>query len=93
MPPRSAGWWSRSARARRGAEPVFDEQADVVLAGRVTRQRAPDPFGLPIPGLSVAGELGSIRGFLHLPGGNPSECPISGGIAGREAAGAHKEES
>ena len=34
----------------------------------------------------VAGELGSIWGFLYLAGGNLAECFISGGIAGVNAA-------
>jgi succinate dehydrogenase/fumarate reductase flavoprotein subunit len=54
-----------------------------------TRQRVLDSFGQPIPGLYVAGELGSIWGFLYLAGGNLSECLVSGRIAGREAAVAH----
>ncbi len=53
------------------------------------RQRVLDPFGHPIPRLYVAGELGSIWGFLYLSGGNLSECLVSGRIAGREAASAH----
>jgi succinate dehydrogenase/fumarate reductase flavoprotein subunit len=48
-----------------------------------TRQRVLDTFGQPIPRLYVAGELGSIWGFLYLSGGNLSECLISGRVAGR----------
>jgi len=51
-----------------------------------TRQRVLDPYGQAIDGLYVAGELGSIWGFLYLSGGNLAECFIGGRIAGREAA-------
>jgi succinate dehydrogenase/fumarate reductase flavoprotein subunit len=51
-----------------------------------TRQRVLNPFGEPIAGLYVAGELGSIWGHLYLSGGNLAECLISGRIAGDEAA-------
>ena len=50
------------------------------------RQRVLDPFGAPIPGLYVAGELGSIWGSLYLVGGNLAECFITGETAGKEAA-------
>jgi predicted oxidoreductase len=50
------------------------------------RQRVLDPFGEPIPGLYVAGELGSIWGYLYLSGGNLAECFITGRIAGEVAA-------
>ena len=50
------------------------------------RQRVLDTFGNAISRLYVAGELGSIWGFLYLSGGNLSECLISGRIAGRNAA-------
>lgn len=50
------------------------------------RQRVLNPFGEVIPRLYVAGELGSIWGYLYLSGGNLSECFITGQIAGREAA-------
>ena len=56
------------------------------------RQRVLDTFGNPIPRLHVAGELGSIWGFLYLAGGNLSECLISGRIAGREASSTQLEE-
>jgi len=49
-------------------------------------QRVLDPFGVPIPRLYVAGELGSLWGFLYLSGGNLAECFISGRIAGEHAA-------
>ena len=49
-------------------------------------QRVLDPFGTPIPGLYVAGELGSVWGSLYLVGGNLAECFVTGRIAGREAA-------
>jgi succinate dehydrogenase/fumarate reductase flavoprotein subunit len=49
-------------------------------------QRVHNPFGEAIPRLYVAGELGSIWGFLYLAGGNLAECFISGRIAGANAA-------
>lgn len=49
-------------------------------------QRVLDTFDKPIPRLYVAGELGSIWGFLYLSGGNLSECLISGRVAGRNAS-------
>jgi len=49
-------------------------------------QRVLDTFGQPIPRLYVAGELGSIWGFLYLSGGNLSECLVSGRIAGRNVS-------
>jgi succinate dehydrogenase/fumarate reductase flavoprotein subunit len=49
-------------------------------------QRVLDPFGQPIPRLYVAGELGSIWGFLYLSGGNLAECFVSGRIAGTTVA-------
>jgi succinate dehydrogenase/fumarate reductase flavoprotein subunit len=49
-------------------------------------QRVLNPFGEPIPGLFVAGELGSIWGYLYLSGGNLAECFITGRIAGEHAA-------
>jgi succinate dehydrogenase/fumarate reductase flavoprotein subunit len=49
-------------------------------------QRVLNPFAEPIPGLYVAGELGSIWGHLYLSGGNLAECFITGRIAGEEAA-------
>lgn len=51
-----------------------------------TAQRVLDTFGKPIGRLYVAGELGSIWGFLYLSGGNLSECLISGRLAGRNAS-------
>jgi succinate dehydrogenase/fumarate reductase flavoprotein subunit len=51
------------------------------------RQRVLNPFGEVIPGLYVAGELGSVFGHLYLSGGNLAECFIGGRIAGQEAAG------
>jgi succinate dehydrogenase/fumarate reductase flavoprotein subunit len=50
-------------------------------------QRVLDTEGKPIPRLYVAGELGSIWGFLYLSGGNLSECLVSGRIAGRGVCG------
>ena len=49
-------------------------------------QRVLDPYGTPIEGLYVAGELGSIWGYLYLSGGNLAECFISGRIAAEHAA-------
>ncbi|MEO8203997.1 MAG: FAD-dependent oxidoreductase [Betaproteobacteria bacterium] len=49
-------------------------------------QRVLNTFGEPIPRLYVAGELGSIWGFLYLSGGNLSECLVSGRLAGRNAS-------
>jgi len=49
-------------------------------------QRVLNPFGEPIGHLYVAGELGSIWGFLYLSGGNLAECFVSGRIAGERAA-------
>jgi glycine/D-amino acid oxidase-like deaminating enzyme len=50
------------------------------------RQRVLDAFGQPIDGLFVAGELGSIFGYLYMSGGNISECFVGGRIAALEAA-------
>jgi succinate dehydrogenase/fumarate reductase flavoprotein subunit len=55
--------------------PVYDEE-----------QRVLDAFGLPIPRLYAAGELGSVFGHLYMSGGNLAECFIGGRIAGRGAA-------
>jgi len=52
-------------------------------------QRVLDTEGRPIPRLYVAGELGSIWGFVYLSGGNLSECLISGRIAGRSVCAEH----
>jgi succinate dehydrogenase/fumarate reductase flavoprotein subunit len=49
-------------------------------------QRVLDPYGVPIDGLYVAGELGSIWGYLYLSGGNLVECFISGRVAAEHAA-------
>ena len=49
-------------------------------------QRVLDTYGEPIPRLYVAGELGSIWGFLYLSGGNLSECLVSGRRAGRRVS-------
>ncbi|MBS0319856.1 MAG: FAD-dependent oxidoreductase [Proteobacteria bacterium] len=49
-------------------------------------QRVLDPYGAPIAGLYVAGELGSIWGYVYLSGGNLAECFISGRIAAHAAA-------
>lgn len=50
------------------------------------RQRVLDPYGVSIPGLLAAGELGSAFGHLYMSGGNLAECFIGGALAGREAA-------
>lgn len=49
-------------------------------------QRVLDAFGSPIPGLFVAGELGSVFGHLYMSGGNIAECFVGGKIAGEAAA-------
>jgi succinate dehydrogenase/fumarate reductase flavoprotein subunit len=49
-------------------------------------QRVLDPYGAPIPGLYVAGELGSVFGHLYMSGGNIAESFVGGRIAGRHAA-------
>jgi succinate dehydrogenase/fumarate reductase flavoprotein subunit len=49
-------------------------------------QRVLDSFGVPIPGLYEAGEIGSVFGHLYMSGGNLAECFIGGRIAGRHAA-------
>jgi succinate dehydrogenase/fumarate reductase flavoprotein subunit len=49
-------------------------------------QRVLDVFGAPIPGLTVAGELGSSFGHLYMSGGNIAECFVGGRIAGETAA-------
>jgi succinate dehydrogenase/fumarate reductase flavoprotein subunit len=49
-------------------------------------QRVLDAFGAAIPGLFVAGELGSGFGHLYMSGGNLAECFIGGRIAGAGAA-------
>lgn len=51
-----------------------------------SEQRVLDAYGAPIPGLYVAGELGSVFGHLYMSGGNIAECFVGGRIAGREAA-------
>jgi succinate dehydrogenase/fumarate reductase flavoprotein subunit len=48
-------------------------------------QRVLDAFGMPIPGLFVAGELGSVFGHLYMSGGNIAECFVGGRIAGEGA--------
>jgi hypothetical protein len=50
------------------------------------RQRVLDPYGVAIPGLYAAGELGSVFGHVYMAGGNLAECFVGGAIAGREAA-------
>jgi succinate dehydrogenase/fumarate reductase flavoprotein subunit len=49
-------------------------------------QRVLNSYGEAVPGLYVAGELGSLWGHLYLVGGNLAECFISGRIAARHAA-------
>lgn len=66
--------WPLCANTQGG--PVHDE-----------RQRVLSPYNEPIPGLYVAGELGSVFGHLYMSGGNISECFIGGKRAGEEAAG------
>ncbi len=50
-------------------------------------QQVVTPFDKPIAGLYVAGELGSIWGYLYTAGCNLTECFVTGRIAGEEAAG------
>ena len=50
------------------------------------KQRVLDSFGVPIPRLYVAGELGSMFGHIYETMGNIAECVTSGRIAGRHAA-------
>jgi succinate dehydrogenase/fumarate reductase flavoprotein subunit len=50
------------------------------------KQRILDPYGVPIPHLYAAGELGSFFGHLYLQAGNLGECFVGGRIAGKEAA-------
>lgn len=50
------------------------------------KQEVLNPFKEKIERLYVAGEIGSIWGFLYLSGGNLSECIISGKIAGTEVS-------
>jgi predicted flavoprotein YhiN len=45
-----------------------------------------NPYGEVIPGLYVAGELGSIWGSLYTSGCNLAECFITGVIAAQHAA-------
>lgn len=56
-------------------------------------QRVLDAFGAPIPGLYVAGELGSVFGHLYMSGGNIAECFVGGRIAGEAAAGTATRQS
>lgn len=49
-------------------------------------QRVVNPYGEVIPGLYVAGELGSIWGSLYTSGCNLAECFITGVIAAQHAA-------
>ncbi len=49
-------------------------------------QRVINSFDEPIPRLFVAGELGSVFGYLYIAGGNLAECFIGGSIAGNNAA-------
>jgi succinate dehydrogenase/fumarate reductase flavoprotein subunit len=49
-------------------------------------QRVLDAFGVPIPGLYEAGEIGSVFGHIYMSGGNLAECFVGGRIAGRNAA-------
>lgn len=51
------------------------------------RQQIVNSYGEPVPRLYVAGELGSLFGYLYLEAGNNAECLIGGRITGRNAAG------
>jgi succinate dehydrogenase/fumarate reductase flavoprotein subunit len=46
-------------------------------------QRVLDAFGVPIPGLFAAGELGSVFGHVYMAGGNLAECFVGGRNAAR----------
>ena len=46
-----------------------------------------NPYGEPIHGLYVAGELGSIWGALYTAGCNLAECFITGKLAAEHAMG------
>ena len=48
-------------------------------------QRVLDVWGVPIPRLYAAGELGGAFGHLYLFGGNFSECFVGGWNAARHA--------
>lgn len=50
------------------------------------KQQVLDPYGVPIPRLYAAGELGSFYRHLYLLGGNLAECVVGGRIAGKMAA-------
>lgn len=50
-------------------------------------QRVVNPYGEPIHGLYVAGELGSIWGALYTAGCNLAECFITGKLAAEHAMG------
>lgn len=47
--------------------------------------RVLDPYGKPIPRLYVAGELGSITGFLYQGGSDIADCIVFSQIAARNA--------
>ena len=49
-------------------------------------QRVLDAFGVPIPGLWEAGEIGSVFGHIYMSGGNLAESFVGGRIAGQQAA-------
>ncbi|MGI9386248.1 MAG: FAD-binding protein, partial [Methyloligellaceae bacterium] len=49
-------------------------------------QQVLNAFGLPIPRLFAAGELGGVFGHLYMSGGNLAECFVGGWIAGQTAA-------
>jgi hypothetical protein len=50
------------------------------------RQRIVNPYGVPLPRLFAAGELGGIWGHLYVSGGNLTECFVGGRVAGHEVA-------
>ncbi len=51
------------------------------------RQRVLNAFGEPIPGLFVAGELGSVFGHLYMSGGNIAECFVGGRLPAQKPCG------
>lgn len=54
-------------------------------------QRVLDAYGMPIPGLFEAGEVGSVFGHIYISGGNLAESFVGGRIAGRNAAAAARQ--
>jgi predicted oxidoreductase len=51
------------------------------------QQQVLDPYGVAIPRLYAAGELGGVFGHIYMAGGNLAECFVGGRNAARHAAG------